>query len=859
MHALIDEHVETDYGLRALDETGNVDLAAEKIAVNLSYFKQEEEDGHILDYDYKIDAEKGLYTTRGDVYTDLISREPAKQREILAAANLFSQHSNVSQIAITSAHDPSATGIFGDPRSYIYVLTRSETDKNHILARAIKAPADEVELQRVLTELGFKGKVVDYEGKRPLFEPSVRLEGEQILKSADIMNAVRIVAPELKNGAAYLAGMARYFSNPNRVTADREKHAAELKQDILNKSSQEAGGRSAFSSAVQQIVRDLNVSAQGGHRLAVDLYTREFSRAPSSNERVTVTPPAKLEIRGNDPDGGIVYKNLSSTSVVGWGNMARWFELVPSSYRNQQVGNSSRDYSSTSSRVTIHAQARSQFVSRIHAPGSSSNLIDSRHPSRQSSSRTSESQISSTVQSITKIGGTLRENRGVNNVGIASPNVNATMVSTRRASDSLGSTLAAGKSGSTHREKSSTTPSIETGKKATSIGVPSSPAEMGKSSSFLTSIFRNSAEGVRGEPIRRNVFLRDHPSPTIRSAINKRALATDVTPSAPRIRSPRNEGLKDSTKGRDSTVVHRDLKSRCVNLVARGRETLQRLMPRPIATERRILRGERSDPIRINTRKIENARRNIRETVTALRTALRSRLDQRNERRVVNLPLIGRAKEIGRIHIERLKIFASRSSHVLLRPRLQTKPIVDLARRSLSVTQRVLRLKRPPVLDQRNTTPTSPMTKLVKRRLTAPITRISIAVREMVKETRNTFGERQRQFVGWIVATLVYPFRIRTNKQTTVSRGFDPFSQPGTLVRKRKRKDFENLAPVDSNELMEFSVIDQENFDESSDAQNVPENKELNVEKPLPISSGIIISTQSTPVWHLQQSQSTEL
>jgi hypothetical protein len=331
-HSAINAESEVNYAKDALNSGLNALSAAVKIAKNLAFGSQEMlERIAVFEWSYQIKGDH-LATSDGDRYSKLIASEQPLQREILSSVERdFVNDPSVRQKVVVSLDNASENIPLEERRSYIYVYTRHG---NEIRAQSIETFADPNLVRGLLRQLGCDDTIKAVEGGKILIEPTaIRNVREEI--------SLKRISAETRALSKSGGGSERTRDLHDRIAwyMDNRELVIKARQDETNRiaTSIMAQGAERFLEGVRDQANNLNRAIVGGQALAQSLFREENRGRDLPREFVQVYRPEGLSVQGAHK-GTLNPIQLDQVNVVGWGNMARWGELLGFSIPTQPHG-----------------------------------------------------------------------------------------------------------------------------------------------------------------------------------------------------------------------------------------------------------------------------------------------------------------------------------------------------------------------------------------------------------------------------------------------------------------------------------------------------------------------------------------
>lgn len=331
-HSAIDAEAEGNYAKDGLGAGLSPHLVALKVAKNLAFGSQEMLGRlAVFEWSYNVKGDH-LATPEGDRFSKLIATERPLQRTILESVEReFVNDPSVRQKIVVSADNPSESSPDGQRRSYIYIYTRQGDE---IIAQSIESFADAKALRALLKQLGCNDSIRAVEDGKSLIEPT-SIRGDRGCLTLQHVSAATHLVTQTFSMAERSGDLAErlqwYVENREWAIRAREDDTQRRAYQLL-----EAGASNLVESTRAQ-AHDLNEAIVGGQALAQKLYREEHKDGTPPKEFVGVTRPDGITVVGMDArySSG---SQLDRISVLGWGNMARWAELLGLSIPNKQQG-----------------------------------------------------------------------------------------------------------------------------------------------------------------------------------------------------------------------------------------------------------------------------------------------------------------------------------------------------------------------------------------------------------------------------------------------------------------------------------------------------------------------------------------
>ena len=354
-HSAIDAEAEANYAKQGLGSGLSLLLVALKVARNLAFGSQEMVDrSAVFEWSYQVKTDH-LVTAEGDRFSKLIATERPLQRAILESVEKdFVNDPSVRQKIVVSVDSPADGSPDAQRRSYIYVYTRHG---NEIKAQSIESFADAKSLRALLKHLGCSNTVRGVEDGKVLIEPTSMRKPGDCLTLERVSAATRLVSETLSRTerSQDLAHRLKWYVENREfvkkaLEADTQRRAEELMK----------GGLGKFVEATRAQANALNRVIEGGQARAKALFSAEHKDSAIPKEYVRVSRPEGLSVVGID--ARLAHSaSFDRISVLGWGNMARWAELLglPIPNKNSDLRASER---SALVRSTVDTRGRGSHV-----------------------------------------------------------------------------------------------------------------------------------------------------------------------------------------------------------------------------------------------------------------------------------------------------------------------------------------------------------------------------------------------------------------------------------------------------------------------------------------------------------------
>lgn len=331
-HSAIDAEAEANYAKDGLGSGISFAIVALKVAKNLASGSQEMLDRlAAFEWSYKIKGDH-LATPEGDRFSKLIATEKPLQRAILESVERdFVNDPSVRQKIVVSVDNPTENSPDAQRRSYIYIYTRVGDE---IKAMSIESFADDKALRALLKHLGCNDAIRAVEDGKVLIEPTSIRQSRDTLTLERVCEATRLVSETVsrtERSQDLVNRLQWYVENRELALIQLERDTHRRFEQLLQ------SGESHFVETARAQASELSDAIVGGQALAQQLHREENKNQPVSHEYVRVTRPEGITVVGIDARSPHAV-NLDRVSVLGWGNMARWAELLGLSIPNRQSG-----------------------------------------------------------------------------------------------------------------------------------------------------------------------------------------------------------------------------------------------------------------------------------------------------------------------------------------------------------------------------------------------------------------------------------------------------------------------------------------------------------------------------------------
>lgn len=410
-HSAIDAEAEAHYAKEGLGSGLSFAVVALKVAKNLASGSLEMLDRlAVFEWSYKIQGDH-LATPEGDRFSKLIATEQPLQRALLQSVERdFISDPSVRQKIVVSVDNPTVDSPDAQRRSYIYIYTR---DGDEIKAQSIESFADDKALRVLLKQLGCNDDVRAVEDGKVLIEPTSIRRSRDCLTLERVNEVTRLVSEAVsrtERSQDLVNRLQWYVENRDLAIQQRELDTERRLSELLK------GGVNYLVESSRAQASELNRAIVGGQALAQQLHREENKDRPILHEYVRVTRPEGISVIGADALSQH-FVNLDRISVLGWGNMARWSELLGLTIPSRQAPEQARDRAANPRAALSATRERGDFKT---AAGNLSGSLDAKRlvvlnadaPTRRGSGPASRAAFERDGVAATALGASLRSRVG---------------------------------------------------------------------------------------------------------------------------------------------------------------------------------------------------------------------------------------------------------------------------------------------------------------------------------------------------------------------------------------------------------------------------------------------------------------